>query len=121
MNFALYALDDESARAARRVLLERTFITPFGHLPWTGIAVVVAAKAWHAADRIRLTPTALWGLAAAILLHTSWNFALVERGWRLALVPVIAAVTFVLFRRVIQGVFYDGPYAIPVDHHVGGR
>ena len=118
MTFALYALD-ESGRAARRVLLERTFVTPFGHLPWTGIAVVVAATAWHAVDRIRLTPGALWGLGAAIVLHTSWNFVLVNREWWSVLIPVIAAITFVLFRRVIHGVYYDGPYAIPADHHVG--
>jgi RsiW-degrading membrane proteinase PrsW (M82 family) len=120
MTFALYALD-ESGRAARRILLERTFVTPFGHLPWTGIAVVVAATVWHAADRIRLTPAALWGLGAAIALHTSWNFTLVNRGWWSALIPVIAATTLILFWRVVRGVFYDGPYAIPADHYAGRR
>jgi RsiW-degrading membrane proteinase PrsW (M82 family) len=118
MTFALYALD-ESSREARRVLLERTFVTPFGHLPWTGIAVVVAATAWHASKRIRPTPVALWGLGAAIALHSSWNFVLVNRGWWSVLIPVIAAITFLLFRRVVHGVFYDGPYAIPADHSRG--
>jgi len=120
MTFAIYALD-ESGRAARQILLERTFVTPFGHLPWTAIAVVVAATMWHAADRIRLTPAALWGLGAAIALHTSWNYALVNRGWWSVLIPVIAAITFLLFWRVIRGVFYDGPYAIPADHYAGRR
>ena len=49
MTYALSALD-ESVRAARRVLFERSLITPFGHLPWTGIAVVVAASEWQTAD-----------------------------------------------------------------------
>ena len=110
MTYALYALDDESARAVWRVLLERTFITPFGHLPWTCIAVVVAATAWQAAHRSLWTPRALWGLAAAIVLHTSWNFVLVEGGWWSLVVPIVAAATFLLFRRVIAGVYYDGPH-----------
>ena len=121
MTYALYALDDDSARAARRVLLERTFITPFGHLPWTCIAVVVAATAWQAAHRILLTPRALWGLAAAIVLHTSWNFVLVEGGWWSLVVPIVAAATFLLFRRVIAGVYYDGPTALAAEHYRPGR
>jgi RsiW-degrading membrane proteinase PrsW (M82 family) len=121
MTFAMFALDDVSARAARRLLLERAFVTPFGHLPWTGIAVVVAATVWQAGQRIRLTPRALWGLGAAIALHTLWNVALVEGRWWNLLVPVIAATTFLLFRRVVAGVFYDGPYAIPADHYRGPR
>jgi RsiW-degrading membrane proteinase PrsW (M82 family) len=104
MTFALYALD-ASSRQARRVLLERTFVTPFGHLPWTGLA-----------GRIRLTPVALWGLGAAIALHTSWNFVLINRGWWSLLIPIIAAITFLLFRWKVHEVFYDGPYAIPADH-----
>jgi RsiW-degrading membrane proteinase PrsW (M82 family) len=76
----------------------------------------VAATAWHASKRIRPTPVALWGLGAAIALHSSWNFVLVNRGWWSVLIPVIAAITFLLFRRVVHGVFYDGPYAIPADH-----
>jgi RsiW-degrading membrane proteinase PrsW (M82 family) len=120
MTFALYALD-ESGRAARRVLLERTFVTPFGHLPWTGIAVVVAATAWRAAGRVRLTPAALWGFGAAVVLHTSWNIVLVNRGWWSVLIPVIAAITATLFLREVHGVYYDGPYAIPADHYADRR
>jgi RsiW-degrading membrane proteinase PrsW (M82 family) len=121
MTFALFALDDDSARAARRVLLERAFVTPFGHLPWTGIAVVVAATVWQKAQWIRITPRALWGLGAAIVLHTFWNVALVEGRWWNLLIPILAATTFLLFRHVIAGVFYAGPYAIPVDHYRGPR
>jgi RsiW-degrading membrane proteinase PrsW (M82 family) len=114
MTYALSALD-ESVRAARHVLFERSLITPFGHLPWTGLAVVVAATQWQAAGRIKLTPKALWGLAAAITLHTTWNIALVERGWWNLLVPVVAVTTFVLFRWILGGVFYDGPYVVPAE------
>ena len=117
MTFALFALDDDNARAARRVLLERTFVTPFGHLPWTAIAVVVAARVWQSARRIVITPRALWGLGAAIVLHTFWNVALVKGRWWNVAIPVIAATTLLLFRRVISGVFYAGPYAIPTDHY----
>lgn len=115
MTYALSALD-ESVRAARRALFERSVITPFGHLPWTGIAVVVAASNWQAAGRIRPTPKALWGLGAAIALHTTWNIALVEDGWWLVLVPVVAIATFALFRWVIAGVSYDGPRVTPPEH-----
>jgi RsiW-degrading membrane proteinase PrsW (M82 family) len=121
MTFAITALDDKGARHARAVLLERTFVTPFGHIPWTSIAVVVAASAWQAAGRIRLRPKALWGLGAAIALHTVWNLTFVEGGWWHVLVPVIAAVTFLLFWREISGVFYAGTYAIPADHYRGRR
>jgi protease PrsW len=117
MTYALSALD-ESVRAARHVLFERSLITPFGHLPWTGIAVVVAAKDWQAAGRIRLTPKALWGLGAAIALHTTWNIALVGGGWWNLLVPVVAVTTFLLFRRILAGVSYDGPYITPAEHPV---
>jgi protease PrsW len=117
MTYALSALD-ESVRAARHVLYERSLITPFGHLPWTGIAVVVAAREWQAAGRIRPTPKALWGLGAAIALHTTWNIALVEGGWWHLLVPVVAVTTFVLFRRILAGVSYEGPYVTPTEHDV---
>jgi RsiW-degrading membrane proteinase PrsW (M82 family) len=118
MTYAMSALD-ESLREARRVLLERSLITPFGHIPWTGIAVVVAAREWQAAGRIRLTPKAFWGLGAAIGLHTLWNLTLVERGWWLFVVPLIALTTFTLFFRILRGVYYAGPYAIPIDHSLG--
>lgn len=120
MTYALSALD-ESVRAARNVLFERSLITPFGHLPWTGIAVVVAAREWQAAGRIRLTPKALWGLGAAIALHTSWNIALVGRGWWNLFVPVIGAATFVLFFRILADVFYDGPNIAAAEHDTSWR
>ena len=120
MTYALSALD-ESVRAARHVLFERSLITPFGHLPWTGIAVVVAATEWQAAGRIRLTPKALWGLGAAIALHTMWNIALVGGGWWNLLVPVIAVATFVLFRRILADVYYDGPYVLPAEQDASRR
>ena len=117
MTYALSALD-ESVHAARQVLFERSLITPFGHLPWTGIAVVVAATNWQAAGRVRLTPRALWGLGAAIALHTMWNIVLVGGGWWNLLVPVVAVATFVLFRRILAGVYYDGPYIAPAERDV---
>jgi protease PrsW len=121
MTYALYALDDESVRAARRILLERTVATPFAHLPWTGIAVVVAATTWQAARRVRLTPKALWGLGFAIAAHTLWNVALVEGGWWHVLTPIVAVTTFLLYRRLLEGVCYEGEYAIPTDHAVRPR
>jgi RsiW-degrading membrane proteinase PrsW (M82 family) len=117
MTYALSALD-ESVRAARHVLFERSLITPFGHLPWTWIAVVVAAREWHAAGRIRVTPRALWGVGAAIALHTTWNIALVEGGWWNLVVPVVAVATFVLFRLILAGVYYDGPSITSAEHDV---
>jgi RsiW-degrading membrane proteinase PrsW (M82 family) len=115
MAYAFFALD-ESIREAHDVLVERSIITPFGHLPWTGLAVIVAAREWDAAGRIRLTPKALWGLGVAIVLHTMWNLALIERGWWYVLVPVIAVATFGLFFRVLTGVYYSGGYAVPPEH-----
>ena len=120
MTYALSALD-ESLRAARNVLFERSIVTAFGHLPWTGTAVVVAATAWQEAGRVRLTPRALWGLGAAIVLHTTWNIALVGGGWWNVLVPFIAMATFLLFRRVIADVYYDGPSVAPAEHSVRHR
>jgi RsiW-degrading membrane proteinase PrsW (M82 family) len=119
MTYALSALD-ESVRAARRVLFERSLITPFGHVPWTGIAVVVAAREWQAAGRIRPTPRALWGIGAAIALHTTWNIALVEGGWWNLDVPVVAVATFMLFRHILAGVYYDGPYVASAKRDVRG-
>jgi RsiW-degrading membrane proteinase PrsW (M82 family) len=120
---ATYALAafDESISAAREVLFERSLITPFGHLPWTGLAVVVAAKEWHAAGRIRLTPKALWGLGAAIMLHTGWNVALVEKGWWYVFAPVTAVLTIGMFWRVTKDVYYEGAYVIPAEHSVSLR
>ncbi len=120
MTYALSALD-ESVREARDVLFERSLITPFGHLPWTGIAVVVAATEWQAAGRIRLTPKALWGLGAAIVLHTAWNIALVEKGWWNLLVPVIAVATFGLFCRILAGRVLRRALRVPAEHPVGRR
>jgi RsiW-degrading membrane proteinase PrsW (M82 family) len=112
MTYALSALD-ESVRAARHVVFRRSLITPFGHLAWTGIAVVVAARTWQAAGRITLMPRALWGLGAAIALHTAWNLAVVERGWWNVILPVVGIATFVLFLRTAGTVSYDGPRVAP--------
>jgi RsiW-degrading membrane proteinase PrsW (M82 family) len=61
MELAAYAIQslDQSIIAARDTLLERTLITPFGHLPWTSIAVIVGAHNWQQHKRIELTPAAL--------------------------------------------------------------
>jgi RsiW-degrading membrane proteinase PrsW (M82 family) len=114
MAYALEALD-ESLGAARRVLFERGIVTPFGHLPWTAIATVVAARPWQADGQIRLTGRALWGLCAVITLHAAWNVALAQRGWWWCMAPVSALVTVVLFRRVVLAVRYEGPYVEPAD------
>jgi RsiW-degrading membrane proteinase PrsW (M82 family) len=103
---------DEGAREVRRVLIERSVITPIGHLPWTGIAVVVAATAWQADQRLRVTPRALWGLGVAIGLHTTWNTILFHQGWWYVLAPVVAIATFTMFYVVSGNVHYDGP-AVP--------
>ncbi len=108
---------DEGASEVRRVLLERSLITPIGHLPWTGLAVVVAATAWHAAHRLSVTPRALWGLGAAITLHTMWNAILFHEGWWYVLAPVVATLTFTMFYFASGEVHYDGP-AVPPS---GGR
>lgn len=119
MTYAVSALD-ESVGEAHDVLIERSLITPFGHLPWTGLAVIVAATAWHAAARIRLTPKALWGLGTAVALHTMWNVALVKQGWWNLLVPVTAVATFSLFYWTSRGVYYSGAYAVPAERPAGG-
>ena len=99
---------DESVGAARRVLFERSAITPFGHLAWTAIAVIVAARAWVQHQHVVLRPRALWGLALAIALHTAWNLALVEQGWWHLLVIAIAAISFGVLWRLLSDVYYDG-------------
>jgi RsiW-degrading membrane proteinase PrsW (M82 family) len=115
MAFAIAAVDHDSVRAARRVLFERSLVTPFGHLPWTGIAVVVATTRWQITRRIRPTPRALWGLGAVIVLHTTWNVAIVKSGWWWIGAPIAATLTIVLFRWLLRTVYYAGPYIIPAD------
>jgi RsiW-degrading membrane proteinase PrsW (M82 family) len=107
---------DESVDAARRVLFERSAVTPFGHLAWTAIAVIVAARAWVQHQHVVLRPRALWGLALAIALHTAWNLALVEQGWWHLLVIAIAATSFGVLWRLLSDVYYDGPYVAPAEH-----
>jgi RsiW-degrading membrane proteinase PrsW (M82 family) len=107
---------DESVDAARRVLFERSAVTPFGHLAWTAIAVIVAARAWVQHQHLLLRPRALWGLALAVALHTAWNLALVEQGWWHLLVIPIAAITFGVLWRLLSDVYYDGPYIAPAEH-----
>jgi RsiW-degrading membrane proteinase PrsW (M82 family) len=106
----------ESIKAVRDVLIERTVATPFVHLPWTAIAVIVAARVWHRHQRITLSPAALWGFALAIVLHATWNGAIATGGWWHLLVIPTAVVTFAVMYRLVSGVHYDGPYAIPADH-----
>jgi len=119
MAYTVSALD-ESVKAARRVLFERSLVVPFGHLPWTGIVVIVAATEWQPRGRPTLTPRALWGLGAATVLHTMWNLALVWQGWWYALVPVVATVTFGLFYSLTRGVHYDGAYVAPAARMPSG-
>jgi RsiW-degrading membrane proteinase PrsW (M82 family) len=107
---------DESVQAVRHSLIERGLVTPFGHLPWTAIAVIVAVRAWQQRGRITLSPKALWGFGLAIVLHASWNAAAVRRGWWHLLVIPIAGITFVVMYHLVAGVYYDGPYATPTDY-----
>src|SRR5262249_24321400 len=111
----------ESVHAARNVLLERSLATPFGHLPWTGIAVIVAATAWQERQRIVLSPKALWGFALAVVLHSAWNAALVGRGWWSVVAIAIATVSFGTFYWLVSGVYYEGAYAVPYDHSTPRR
>jgi protease PrsW len=113
--YAISALD-QSVDAARNLLLERSLVTPFGHLPWTAIAVIVGARVWQRRQRIVLTPSALWGLGLAVILHTAWNAALVEQGWWHLLVIPIGAVTFGVMYHLVSTVYYDGPYIAPKEH-----
>jgi RsiW-degrading membrane proteinase PrsW (M82 family) len=115
MAYAIGSLD-QSVDAARDTLLERSLVTPFGHLPWTAIAVIVGAQVWQQRQRIVLSPKALWGLAFAVAMHTAWDLALVEHSWWRLLVAAIAVLTFVTMYRLVSGVYYDGPYAEPTDH-----
>lgn len=120
LSYGLAALD-LSVSSARNTLLWRSALTPFGHLPWTGLAVVVAVKAWEPDDRPSLSPLAWWGFIAAVGLHTAWNLTLVEGGWLLLITPLVGAIGFWMFFREIRDVFYDGPYAVPAEHAVWPR
>jgi RsiW-degrading membrane proteinase PrsW (M82 family) len=118
MESAAYAISslDQSVVAARDTLLERTLVTPFGHLPWTAIAVIVAARSWSGHQRIVLSPAALWGLGLAIALHTLWDLVLVHQDWWHLFVLAIGSVTFVVLCALIADVYYDGPYVVPGEH-----
>src|SRR5262249_56459104 len=83
--YAFNALD-QSVAAARHVLYERSVVTPFGHIPWTAIAVIVAAPAWVRRGRATFTPAALCGFGAAVALHTIWDILLVRRRFSRVLV-----------------------------------
>jgi RsiW-degrading membrane proteinase PrsW (M82 family) len=115
LSYAVYARD-VSVHAVRDSLIERSLITPFGHLPWTTMAVIVAVRAWQKRGRITLSPKALWGFALAITLHATWNASVVKEGWWHLLVIPTAIITFAVMYHLVSGVYYDGPYAIPADH-----
>lgn len=106
----------ESVQALRDTLIERSVITPFVHLPWTAMAVIVAARAWEKRGRITLAPKAMWGFALAIVLHASWNASIVEEGWWHLLIIPAAIVTFAVMYHLVSEVYYDGPYRIPKDY-----
>jgi RsiW-degrading membrane proteinase PrsW (M82 family) len=122
LSFAVAAYG-ESVQDVRQVLIERAVITPFAHLPWTAMAVIVAARVWQERQRITLTPQALWGFALAIVLHALWNEAVVAHGWAHLFIVPVAITTFAVMYHLVSGVYYDGPYIIPKDyaarhHHV---
>jgi RsiW-degrading membrane proteinase PrsW (M82 family) len=114
MTYALAAADG-SLREARDVLFERSVITPFGHVPWTLIAVSVAATEWQRRGRMTFGPRALWGLLVAILLHATWNAELVRGGWWFLASIANGAVTFGLFIYCVRHLRYVGPYRAPPD------
>jgi RsiW-degrading membrane proteinase PrsW (M82 family) len=118
--YAFNALD-QSVEAARHVLYERSVVTPFGHIPWTAVEVIVAARAWDQKGLVVLTPAALWGFAVAVALHTIWDVLLVQRGWWSLLIPVVAIVSFSLLYALLKGVRYEGPYAVPRERPLRGR
>jgi RsiW-degrading membrane proteinase PrsW (M82 family) len=120
MSYGLAALE-LGVHEARNVLIIRSVLTPFGHLPWTGLAAVVAAKAWEPDDRPRVTLVAAWGLLAAMGLHTAYNLTLVDGGWLLLTWPIVGVASFWLFWRETRDVFYDGAYAVPAEHAVWPR
>ena len=103
MSYGLEALE-LSVDDARNVLIARSVLTPFGHLPWTGLAAVVAAKAWEPDDRPHLSLMAGWGLLAAMGLHTAYNLTLVDGGWLLLTWPVVGVASFWLFWHEIRDV-----------------
>jgi RsiW-degrading membrane proteinase PrsW (M82 family) len=112
---------DQSVGSARHVLYERSLATPFGHITWTTIAIVVAASAWDAKGRVLFTPRALWGYVLAVVLHTIWDIGMVNRGLWLALIPLIAVTTFAILVILLKGIVYEGPYAVPREHPLRGR
>jgi RsiW-degrading membrane proteinase PrsW (M82 family) len=112
---------DRSITEARHVLYERSLVTPFGHLPWTAIVVIVATREWSRKGRVVLTPKALWGFAVAVALHAIWDIVLVDQGWWILLVPVVAASSFALLYVLLKGVRYEGPYAVPAERSLPRR
>jgi RsiW-degrading membrane proteinase PrsW (M82 family) len=118
--YAFNALN-QSVEAVRHVLYERSLVTPFAHIPWTAIAVIVAAQAWDQKGRVVLTPKALWGFAVAVAFHTIWDILLVQRGWWSLLVPVLAVATFAVLYSLLRGIRYQGPYAVPRERPLRGR
>jgi len=110
-----FAALDTSVNDVHNVLLERSAVTPFGHLPWTGIAVIVAARAWNKSGRFSLSPRALWGFALVVVLHALWDAALVWRGRWLLFTPALCVISLGVFFLLLRGVRYDGPYAIPAE------
>jgi RsiW-degrading membrane proteinase PrsW (M82 family) len=117
MTYALTAAD-KSLVGARDLLFERSVVTPFGHLPWTVIAVAVAATEWKRRGRVALGPKSRWGLLVAIVLHAAWNTEVGRPGHWVALGVVNGAITFGLFVFCIRDLRYTGPYQEPPASHL---
>jgi hypothetical protein len=112
MTYALSAAD-ESLKSARDLLLERSVITPFGHVPWTVIAVSAAAAQWQRRGRLVFGPASWWGLVAAVALHATWNTELSKGGWWFAATVANGSATVLLFAFCIKDLRYTGPYREP--------
>jgi RsiW-degrading membrane proteinase PrsW (M82 family) len=121
VTYATATLNHSDIRSAHKVLFQRTIITAVGHIPWTTIAVVVAAIAWQRNGRPSFGPKALWGLALAIVLHTTWNAVVAADGWWQLFEPLIGATTIVVFYTCVKRVRYEGPYVAPEEHATGWR
>jgi RsiW-degrading membrane proteinase PrsW (M82 family) len=121
VTYATAALNHSDIRSAHRLLFQRSVTTAVGHIPWTVIAVSVAATAWYRKGRPSFGPNALWGLVLVMVLHVMWNGSVVAGGWWQLFEPVIGLTTFVVFYSRVSRVRYEGPYVAPDEHPTAWR
>lgn len=122
-DFTYFALADDQGVLLQTFVL-RAILTPFAHplfTAWTGLAVGLAVSKGKP-----VFPTALWGLALAVVTHASWNGSLVladevDQPWIVLVAMVLfvglfiaAAVMVIRLRKVEQQRFSD---AVPFLAH----